>query len=85
MASRDKQGQKMTPTTSRLAVPVEVTADPPCRGAIAVVDSQLVNAHWRWLHARWVDDAKGLEKATVAIDALLERRFELTRALAVEE
>jgi hypothetical protein len=80
MASRDQQGESITPTTSQLAVPVDVTADAPFREAIAVVDSQLVNAHWRWLHARWGEDAKGLDKATVEIDALLEQRFALVRA-----
>jgi hypothetical protein len=53
MASRDQQGESITPTTSQLAVPVDVTADAAFREANAVIDSQLVNAHWRWLHARW--------------------------------
>jgi len=38
---------------------------------VGEVDAQIVNAHWRWLHGVWEDNA---------IDALLERRYEIVQA-----
>ena len=59
----------------------EVPSDPPSREAVAFVDSQIVNAHWRWLHARWAEDSEESERAMIAIDLLLDRRFEIMQAL----
>lgn len=51
-------------------------------GAIANVDSQIVSAHWRWLHAVWEEDVDQVERARAAVDVLLERRFEIMQAAA---
>jgi hypothetical protein len=52
------------------------------REAIAHIDSQLVDARWRWLHAVWEEDVDRLQQARIAIDLLLERRFEIRQAAA---
>lgn len=59
-------------------------ARPVYRGGIAEVDSELVTAYWRRLHAEWEEDVERLEKAKVAIDVLLEHRFEMMQAEAAE-
>jgi hypothetical protein len=59
-------------------------ATPPHCEAIADVDGEIVNAHWRWLHARWEEDAEGLVQATVAIDILLDRRIQIMHAQEAE-
>lgn len=61
---------------------VEPAPGPPSRAAIAVVDSEIINAHWRRLHAMWAEDIEELERARAAIDLLLDRRIELMQALA---
>jgi hypothetical protein len=48
--------------------------------AIAAVDTQIVNARWRWLHGAWAKNADEAERARVAIDVLPERRYELMQA-----
>ena len=63
---------------------VEAAAQPADREVIADVDSELVTAYWRRLHAEWEEDVAGLEHAKVAIDDLLERRFEIMQAQAAE-
>lgn len=63
---------------------VQAAAQPACREVIADVDSEIVTAYWRRLHAEWEEDVERLERAKVAIDALLERRFEITQAQAAE-
>jgi hypothetical protein len=55
-------------------------ATPGLRETVAGVDAQLVNARWRLLHAVWEKDADQLEQSRIAIDQLLEQRFEMTRA-----
>jgi hypothetical protein len=62
--------------------PGESAAGYSYRAAIALVDSQIVNAHWRWLHAVWGERPEELEQAKIAIDALLDRRLEIMRAPA---
>ncbi|HEY7046106.1 MAG TPA: hypothetical protein VH373_02720 [Jatrophihabitantaceae bacterium] len=51
---------------------------------VAEVDSELVTAYWRRLHAVWDEDVERLEEAREAIDVLLERRFELMPAQGAE-
>jgi hypothetical protein len=48
--------------------------------AISDVDIRIVRARWRWLHAVWGESTDDVEEARVAIDALLERRYEITAA-----
>ena len=67
-----------TPERSAGAVePIRISHE-----AVAEVDSQLVNARWRWLHAVWEQDAGRVEETTAAIDALLELRFEIMQSAA---
>jgi len=47
---------------------------------VGEVDAQIVNAHWRWLHGVWEDNAEEMRLARAAIDALLERRYEIVQA-----
>jgi hypothetical protein len=63
---------------------VDAAAEPHYREAIADVDSEIVNAHWRWLHAAWAQDFERLEQATLEMDMLLERRFQIMQAQAAE-
>lgn len=49
---------------------------------IGDVDTRIVNARWRWLHGVWEENVDEVELARVAIDVLLERRFEITQAAA---
>jgi hypothetical protein len=63
---------------------VEAAAMPPYREVVADVDSQIVNARWRWLHAEWEEDVERLVEAKVAIDMLLERRFEIMQSQDAE-
>jgi hypothetical protein len=44
---------------------------------IADVDTQLVNARWRWWHGRWAQNIDQVDGAKAVIDVLLERRYEL--------
>lgn len=49
---------------------------------IAEVDTRIVNARWRWLHGTWEKNVDEVERARVAIDALLERRYQIMQASA---
>jgi hypothetical protein len=49
---------------------------------IADVDTRIVNARWRLLHGTWADNVDEVELARVAIDVLLERRYQITQASA---
>jgi hypothetical protein len=51
--------------------------------AISDVDIRIVQARWRWLHAVWGESTDDVEVARVAIDALLEHRYEIMQAAAV--
>jgi hypothetical protein len=50
--------------------------------AVADVDIRIVRARWVWLHAVWGENADEVEVARVAIDLLLERRYEITHTAA---
>jgi hypothetical protein len=50
--------------------------------AVAEVDVLIIQARWHWLHAVWGDNVLEAEAARAAIDALLERRHEITQAAA---
>ncbi|MEP7179329.1 MAG: hypothetical protein ABI775_09595 [Pseudonocardiales bacterium] len=50
--------------------------------AVSDVDVRIVRARWLWLHAVWGEDPDEVEVARAAIDVLLERRYEITRASA---
>jgi hypothetical protein len=47
---------------------------------IADVDTQIVNARWRWWHGTWEKNVDQVDRAKAAIDVLLERRYELMQA-----
>jgi hypothetical protein len=49
---------------------------------IADVDTQIVNARWRWWHGAWEKNVDQVDGAKAAIDVLLERRYELMQAAA---
>jgi hypothetical protein len=51
---------------------------------IADVDTQLVNARWRWWHGAWEKNADQVDGAKAVIDMLLERRYELMQAAATD-
>jgi hypothetical protein len=50
--------------------------------AVSNIDIRIVRARWRLMHAVWGENSGDVEVARAAIDALLERRYELTRAAA---
>jgi hypothetical protein len=47
--------------------------------AISDVDIRIVRARWRLMHALWGENTDDVDVARAAIDALLERRYELTQ------
>jgi hypothetical protein len=49
---------------------------------VSDVDIRIVRARWHWLHAVWGDNVVEVERARAAVDALLERRYEITQAAA---
>jgi len=51
---------------------------------IADVDIQIVSARWRWLHSAWEGNLDAVDRAKAAVDALLERRYELIQAPAAD-
>jgi hypothetical protein len=51
---------------------------------VAEIDSELVAAYWRRLHAVWDEDVEQLDEARAAIDVLLDRRLELTQTPGAE-
>lgn len=51
---------------------------------VAEIDSELVAAYWRRLHAVWDENVEQLDEARAAIDVLLDRRFELMQAPSAE-
>ena len=50
--------------------------------AVSDIDIRIVRARWRLMHALWGENTADAQVARAAIDALLERRYELTRASA---
>jgi hypothetical protein len=50
--------------------------------AVSDVDILIVQARWHLLHAVWGDNIYEADAARAAIDALLERRHEITQAAA---
>jgi hypothetical protein len=49
---------------------------------IADVDVQIVSARWRLLHGVWGENVDAVNRAKAALDALLERRYELMQTAA---
>jgi hypothetical protein len=47
---------------------------------IADIDTQIVNARWRWWHGAWEKNVDLVDAAKAAIDVLLERRYEFMQA-----
>jgi hypothetical protein len=47
---------------------------------IADIDTQIVNARWRWWHGAWEKNVDQVDAAKAAIDVLLERRYEFMQA-----
>jgi hypothetical protein len=47
----------------------------------AEVDSLIFTAHWRYLHAVWIDNRVGEDNAKAEMDDLLEQRYAITRAV----
>ena len=64
---------------------VQAAARPAYRGGIAEVDSELVSAYWRRLHAEWEEDVNRLEQAKAEIDGLLDRRFEMVETVFLHQ
>jgi hypothetical protein len=50
--------------------------------SVSDVDVQILRARWHWLHAVWGENADQVEVARAAVDVLLERRYEITKAAA---
>jgi hypothetical protein len=49
---------------------------------IADVDTQIVNARWRWWHGAWEKNVDQVDGGKAAIEVLMERRYELMQAAA---
>jgi hypothetical protein len=51
---------------------------------IAGLDAEIINARWRWWHGAWSRNVIQVECAKAAIDALLDRRYELMQQVAAD-